>query len=189
MAEDHGVAIMITEAIRNRLLAYCEKAHQLETGGILIGHYTPLGDQAVITEVVGPPRDSMATQRSFIRGLHGLQRLINRAWRRREYYLGEWHFHPFSRPSPSDSDRRQMIAFSKDPAYRCPEPILVVVGGDPQIGGELGAGVVLKSKFRDLRPWASVRTPGRPSAGASEDDVAGRPNGDTSRRAASDPTA
>jgi integrative and conjugative element protein (TIGR02256 family) len=155
VAEDHAVAIMVTEAIRKMLLEHCEKAHQLETGGILIGHYTPLADQAVITEVTGPPRDSIASRWSFIRGLHGLQQLINRAWRRRDYYLGEWHFHPFARPIPSDRDRRQVIAFSKDPAYRCPEPILLVVGGDPGIGGELGVGVVLKGKFRELRPWAS----------------------------------
>jgi len=164
-AEDHSVAIMITEAIRRGLLRHCEKAHQVETGGILIGHYTPLGDQAVITEVSGPPPDSIASRWSFTRGLRGLQQLINRAWRRRNYYLGEWHFHPFERPTPSERDKMQIIAFSKDPAYRCPEPILLVVGGDPGIGGELGAGVVLKGKFRELRPWASARTPRHASAG------------------------
>jgi integrative and conjugative element protein (TIGR02256 family) len=159
VAEDHSVAIMITEAIRKTLLGHCETARQLETGGILIGHYTPLGDQAVITEVTGPPRDSIASRWSFIRGLHGLQQRINRAWRRRDYYLGEWHFHPFARPIPSDQDRTQIIAFSIDPAYRCPEPILLVVGGDPRIGGELGVGVVLKGKFRQLRGWVPVRAP------------------------------
>jgi integrative and conjugative element protein (TIGR02256 family) len=165
VAEDHAVAIMITEPIRKKLLGHCEKAHRLETGGILIGHYTPLGDQAIITEVTGPPRDSIASRWSFIRGLHGLQRLINQAWRRHDYYLGEWHFHPFASPIPGDRDRRQVIAFSKNPAYRCPEPILLVVGGDPRIGGELGVGVVLKGRFREMRPWTSVRTPGHASAG------------------------
>src|SRR6266567_2725653 len=99
---------MITGAIRKRLLAHCIKARQLETGGILIGHYTPLGDQAVITGVIGPPRDSIATPSVFIRGLHGVQKLINGAWRRRDYYLGEWHFHPFALPIPGGQDRRQI---------------------------------------------------------------------------------
>lgn len=165
VAENHAVAVMITEAIRTKLLEHCKKADQLETGGILIGHYTPLGDQAIITEVSGPPRDSIASRWSFIRGLRGLQQLVDRAWQRRDYYIGEWHFHPYARPSPSDRDRRQIIAFSEDRAYRCPEPILLVVGGDPTVGGELGIGVVLGGNFRELRSWASLRTRGHPPAG------------------------
>jgi integrative and conjugative element protein (TIGR02256 family) len=155
VAEDHSVAILITDAIRKILLAHCEQARRLETGGILIGHYTPLGDQAVITEATGPPRDSVAGRWSFLRGLYGLQGRINRAWRRQNYYLGEWHFHPFSSPTPSGRDRTQILAFAHDPAYRCPEPILLVVGGDPGSGGELAVGVVLDGKLRELRPWGT----------------------------------
>jgi integrative and conjugative element protein (TIGR02256 family) len=153
VANDHSVAIVLTRAIRESLMGYCVNAGQHETGGILVGHYTPLGDQAVITQVSGAPPDSKAGRSWFVRGFAGLQQLINVAWRRRNYYLGEWHFHPFAAPDPSDRDRQQILEFSRDRNYRCPEPILVVVGGDPAIGGELSVGVVLKGRLEGLRPW------------------------------------
>ena len=153
VARDHSVAIVVTQAIRESLLRYCVDAGQNETGGILIGHYTPLRDQAVITQLTGPPPDSTAGPTWFVRGVTGLQRLINRAWRRRDFYLGEWHFHPFAAAEPSDRDRRQILDFAKNPNYRCPEPVLLVVGGDPSAGGELSMVVVLKGIVEGLRRW------------------------------------
>jgi integrative and conjugative element protein (TIGR02256 family) len=153
VARDHSIAILITIAIRKALAQYCTQAGRHETGGILIGHYTPLGDQAVITKVTSAPRDSSAGRSWFVRGVAGLQQLINRAWRRRDYYLGEWHFHPFASPDPSDRDRRQIAYLSRDPDYRCPEPILIVVGGDPGTGGDLAVSVVLKGKLEELHEW------------------------------------
>jgi integrative and conjugative element protein (TIGR02256 family) len=153
VADDHSVAVVVTAAMRAVLLKYCTQAARKETGGIIIGHYTPLGDQAVITEVTGPPRDSQAGDSWFVRGLQGLQRRIDRAWRRRDYYLGEWHFHPFAQPVPSQRDRAQVLSFSKNAAYRCPEPILIVVGGDPRGRAKLWVGAMFGGKLRNLDAW------------------------------------
>jgi hypothetical protein len=52
-------------------------------------------------------------------------------WRRKDgYYLGEWHFHPFGEPSPSDTASSQMREIARSPQYRCPEPILLIISGD-----------------------------------------------------------
>lgn len=154
VSRGQSIAILITDSITQALLRYCGEAARNETGGILIGHYTPLGDQAVITQVSGPPRDSESGRSWFVRGIHGLQLLINRAWGRHEYYLGEWHFHPYASPAPSDRDKRQILVFAREPGYRCPEPILIVVGGDPAAGGDLSVSVVLNGKVQPLYAWA-----------------------------------
>ncbi len=153
VADDHSVAVSVLAKVQRTMIRHCRQARRRETGGILIGQYTGLGDRAIISEATGPPRDSIAGPTSFIRGIYGLQQRIDRAWRQQKYYLGEWHFHPLAPPVPSDRDRTQIMAFSSDPAYQCPEPILLVVGGDPAAGGEMAVAVVLNGTLRELGAW------------------------------------
>lgn len=111
-----------------QLLHFCRDAGDQETGGILTGHYSENYDTAQITGVTGPPLDSRASRAFFVRGVRGLQQLLNGLWRRRlGYYIGEWHFHPRGDGMPSATDREQMgeIAVSRD--YNCPEPVLIIV--------------------------------------------------------------
>ena len=55
------------------------------------------------------------------------QMLLN-LWRKREYYLGEWHYHPVGSAQPSAADARQMQDIAKDDDAQCPEPVLIVMG-------------------------------------------------------------
>lgn len=101
-----------------------------ETGGILVGYYTPAHDCAVVTALSGPPEDSVRGPRLFERGTKGIQRWISRLWReKRHFYLGEWHFHPGGEPVPSPDDVEQMQNLSKDKKLKCPEPVLLIVAG------------------------------------------------------------
>jgi integrative and conjugative element protein (TIGR02256 family) len=153
---DRHLGVILDDEVRSRLVEHCIKAGRKETGGILIGRYSDLHDQAIVTEVTGPPKDSIRRRFSFVRGLIGVQRRLDRAWRQRDFYLGEWHFHPFMAADPSDRDRTQIIDFSKDPAYACPEPILVVVGGDPEHEPEFQIAVVLGDDVIFLTPSAEA---------------------------------
>jgi integrative and conjugative element protein (TIGR02256 family) len=113
-------------------LDWCVRAEGVETGGILMGRYSAAHDCALVTEVLGPPGDSRSGPTWFVRGVAGLQAALNRAWgRRREYYLGEWHLHPSAAPTPSGVDYAQMAEVANTSSWRCPEPVLLIVGGDP----------------------------------------------------------
>jgi integrative and conjugative element protein (TIGR02256 family) len=103
-----------------------------ETGGILVGQYSRRHNDAVVTHISKPPDDSKRGASFFIRGIKGLQQLLNLFWKRKEYYLGEWHYHPFSHPIPSDIDNQQMIAFAQNKLLKCPEPVLLLIGGNPK---------------------------------------------------------
>jgi hypothetical protein len=44
----------------------------------------------------------------------------------REYYLGEWHYHPARRVEPDDVEQMEEIAASAK--YNCPEPLMFIFG-------------------------------------------------------------
>jgi len=125
-----GIEILSKEM--STILKYCSEAKRQETGGILIGYYTDGYNMAVITHVSAPPIDSKCSTNFFVRGIKGLQRLLNKLWQYKEYYLGEWHFHPYVAPIPSERDHHQMLTFSCKDTLKCPEPVLLIIGGDPK---------------------------------------------------------
>ena len=115
------------------MLDICRRAFPSETGGILIGVYNESLNCAMVGNATGPGRDARAGRTWFERGVAGLQELLRTHWQQRSgYYLGEWHFHPDAAPVPSPTDERSMRQFASSAQYRCPEPVLLIIGGDPQ---------------------------------------------------------
>lgn len=127
---DGRFGMQISKSVLRYILEACSSAGGLETGGILIGNYARDHDIAVIAQVTGPPSDSRRGVTWFFRGIKGLQRLLRRLWSNElSYYLGEWHSHPRGRAIPSEADARQMKQIAGDNASKCPEPLLLIVGG------------------------------------------------------------
>jgi integrative and conjugative element protein (TIGR02256 family) len=134
-----------------RILNHCKKASPNEIGGILVGYYSDDLRWAIVTAITGPPVDSIPGRISFYRGIKGLQKFLDSKWKKRQhYYLGEWHFHPYSSPIPSRSDNMQMINFANNRLLHCPEPILLIIGGDPIGEWELTAHVFVRNTKRGL---------------------------------------
>ncbi|MEQ9442146.1 MAG: Mov34/MPN/PAD-1 family protein [Cyclobacteriaceae bacterium] len=130
---DRLFGLSISNEYIEKIIAIAKRAGTCETGGVLIGRYTETQDCALLTQVVGPTQDSTAGRTWFRRGIKGLQRLIDHYWKsEHSYYLGEWHFHPFAPPAPSSQDLRQMNNIACSHSYNCPEPLLLILGGDPQ---------------------------------------------------------
>lgn len=113
------------------VLNSCRDFAPAETGGILVGYYNGVLDCAVVTDASERPSDSESGRTWLVRGTAGLQGWLDRLWSRskRRYYLGEWHFHPGGAPEPSPMDIKQMGKIARSPSYRCPEPVLLLVGG------------------------------------------------------------
>lgn len=136
---DRRFGLQVSSKSISKILEACREAGSVETGGILVGFYTELLDCAVVTDVSLPPTDSDSGLTWFRRGIVGLQRWLDQLWvRRRHFYLGEWHFHPHASPSLSKTDAIQMKTIALDAEYHCPEPVLLVVGGDPATAWEVG---------------------------------------------------
>jgi len=114
------------------MLRLCRRAGTLETGGILAGRYSPDLLCALINAVSGAPADSKRGPAFFERGGRNLQAWLDRRWAKHgEHYLGEWHYHPMSSSTPSSTDRHQLRLIAEGTRGGCPEPILLVLGGNP----------------------------------------------------------
>src|ERR1700733_11630273 len=128
---DNRFGIQLEVAHAASLLAECRRAGDQETGGILIGHYSRDHAMAFVTEVTSAPIDSKRGRTWFDRGIRGLKAKLQLSWRKANtFYLGEWHFHPGAPPNPSPVDSGQMASIAQSSLYACPEPVLLIVGGD-----------------------------------------------------------
>lgn len=121
--------VELSQVIIDKLYTICQNARNEETGGILIGSYSSDQLTAYITDVTGAPRGSIQTGTTFYRANTGLIDVLDTLWKQGVYYLGDWHFHPKARARPSRVDIIQMQQFSRDVRLKCPEPILVIIGG------------------------------------------------------------
>lgn len=122
--------VCFSEKIKQKLFELCSRATPKETGGILIGTYSKDQSTAIITTIVSAPKNSVSKQFSFLRGTKGLLKILDRSWDQGKYYLGEWHYHPNAQPIPSIQDKEQMVKLSQSKGLKCPEPILIIVGGN-----------------------------------------------------------
>ena len=115
------------------MLKECILAGHNETGGIVWGKYNATCDEAIIAGFSKAPSDSKMNRYSFMRGIAGLKKLLKSLWAQvdREYYLGEWHFHPFASAMASSVDVQQMFVHANDRKLQCPEPIMLIIGGHP----------------------------------------------------------
>lgn len=145
----------------------CRNAGRRETGGVLVGSYSKDLRVALISEVVGPAADSVGGRYTFSRGVKGLGARLLQLWKARKYYLGEWHYHPYASPAPSPQDARQMFDIASSERAKCPEALLIVVGGDPESDLMLHVELFTRAGERHLLPerHTDAASPGgRPGA-------------------------
>ncbi|MDP9479243.1 MAG: Mov34/MPN/PAD-1 family protein [Actinomycetota bacterium] len=130
-SEDGAFGASISPKTLTELLESCRDFAPAETGGILVGRYNDALNCAVVTDASERPPDSRSGRTWLLRGTAGLQGWLDRLWSssKRRYYLGEWHFHPGGAPEPSPTDIEQMGKIARSPSYKCPEPVLLLVGG------------------------------------------------------------
>lgn len=150
--EDEKYGMKICKKFINHILNHCQNASPNETGGIMVGYYSDDLRWAIITDITGPPNDSILKRFFLYRGTNGLQKLLNSKWKyKKHYYLGEWHFHPFSLPIPSQIDNMQMRSFANDRFLHCPEPILMILGGYPAGEWEITSYIFIKKIRKELK--------------------------------------
>ena len=114
-SDDGRFQVVFPRNLEFKILGLCSVAQGWETGGVLVGNYTPDCLTAIIMNATPPPKDSDAGRTWFHRGVAGLQRLFARLWSKpkREYYIGEWHYYPTSIVAPSPNDVHQMKNISR----------------------------------------------------------------------------
>lgn len=123
--------VKLPNQVLQQIYGMCRNSYPYETGGILIGKYSDDLKWAEIITITGPPTDSKRARSSFVRSTQGIIARLKSAWKKQQYYLGEWHYHPNASPRPSGLDLKTMFDLSKNEELHCPEPILLIIGGRP----------------------------------------------------------
>ncbi|MEK4197970.1 Mov34/MPN/PAD-1 family protein [Cytobacillus sp. FSL K6-0265] len=121
--------ISIPNEILIEVQKLCELSFPNETGGILVGSYSEEFKCADVSGIIVAPPDSKSGPTWFSRGTNGVKGELDRLWFKKKFYIGEWHYHPGSSSNLSSQDIKQMINISNNENYKCPEPILLIVGG------------------------------------------------------------
>ncbi|WP_214721220.1 Mov34/MPN/PAD-1 family protein [Exiguobacterium sp. s192] len=123
--------ISVSQDLINQLYKICESSLPNESGGILIGNYTKDCNLAVICQALPQPPDSRSGTTWFFRGIEDVKNKLDLLWEeKRQFYIGEWHYHPNNSSELSHQDIKQMISISNEESYKCPEPILMIIGGN-----------------------------------------------------------
>jgi len=135
VSSDNRFELCLPGELMDQVFARCSIAGSYETGGILVGKYSEDQRIAEVTAISDSPKDSVSGQTIFIRGIRGLCHWLQNLWRSNShYYLGEWHFHPGVNSRPSALDKGTMADIAREESYKCPEPILLIVGGSEARG-------------------------------------------------------
>lgn len=95
--------IHISDEVLLTLGKYKQKKHQNESGGIILGHVHE-NNIIYISKVSEPNASDKASQHGFERDKQSAQIIVDSEFHESEgkvIYLGEWHTHPESNPSPS----------------------------------------------------------------------------------------
>ena len=126
---------------------------EVETGGLSFGERNDAVGVVWVSEVDGPPPDSVATPDLFECGTVGTQQAhLNRELRSRGSvgYVGMWHTHPVSAPVPSTTDLGGMRKILSEGAVN-PSRSLLSILGTPHTRPLLGTYVFDRNDVRNYR--------------------------------------
>ena len=112
----HDWLITIDAGLGTRIRAMRDARLPFETGGILFGLVDIPAKSIHLVDASPAPPDSEERQGSFVRGMQGVEALIQGVRRKTDgqvRYVGEWHSHPpraSARPSPIDAHQIDWLA-------------------------------------------------------------------------------
>ena len=113
----------------------------LETGGLVSGELNEAAGVLWVSDVDGPPPDSIATADRFTCGVEGTSeaaRARHDRFRASVDCVGSWHTHPTSAPELSDVDITAAAQLLADPIAARRTCLLLILSGHPDRGA-LGA--------------------------------------------------
>jgi integrative and conjugative element protein (TIGR02256 family) len=113
--------------------------YQAEAGGLLLGRYIIDSSDIVVDLVTVPMRGDVRNRYSYLRRSRMHQILMEKAWTESKgtcTYLGEWHTHPESIPTPSSVDRHNWHCRLYEDTYEGESLFFLILGIDELVAWE-----------------------------------------------------
>lgn len=129
---------------------------RVETGGLIFGQRDDAAGVIWLTEVTGPPPDSVQSEAEFVCGTAGNDRFRAEKHSRGRgsiEFLGMWHTHPGGSAMPSERDILSMTALVLNDDPPLPKSLALIVGGTPddlELGGYVFDRADYKAPFVEL---------------------------------------
>jgi len=127
--EEPNRILKISEKVIKTFEKYEQKEGCSENGGILLGHVAR--DYVMIAEATTPTRFDFRTIITFVRVKIPAQLRINKVWKKSSgtlIYLGEWHTHRETNPTPSAQDKKMILKSLQETKMEIDFLYLIVVG-------------------------------------------------------------
>ncbi|MDD5013760.1 MAG: ThiF family adenylyltransferase [Atribacterota bacterium] len=130
---------VICQGLNEKKVFICKEAYELmkeevkstkdlETGGVLVGHINKNGE-FVIRKATLPGPKAIKKETYFLKDEEFTQKELENAFQNfgnKGLYLGEWHYHPQGKNSPSGIDIKSLTEIAKQDAYRIDSPLLII---------------------------------------------------------------
>ena len=140
-----GYEVRMSPTAWSEMLRWVEDSRKVrgsapETGGLLFGEYDDAAKIIWVREVVGPPPDSEHSPDLFLCGTVGTREAAEQLDRNSggsNRYVGMWHTHPRSLPTPSLTDRKGMERLLNEVPIPPRRTLLLILGrmaGRPSVG-------------------------------------------------------
>jgi len=114
------------------MIAEASRALPNETGGILLGYWSPKEDQVVIIVSTRPGPRAHHDLVKFVPDDEYQEHEIERVYAesgRRHVYLGDWHSHPDGEAALSRQDRKTLRAIAAHRAACLRHPLMGILAG------------------------------------------------------------
>lgn len=143
----NGGRLKVTAAVLRVMQGYAQHGHRAtEAGGVLLGRYLHGSADVVIDAVTVPMPGDKCSRYSFYRAKARHQAAIDAAWQASGgtcTYLGEWHTHPETHPTPSGIDTTDWRRRLRTDDYH--DELFFLIVGTVEIRAWSGNGLLLVS--------------------------------------------
>lgn len=129
-----GTILHIDDSVLMKMFQHMQtRESDTEAGGILLGKQLENREEYFLSDISEPTVKDKQKRFSFVRDKHSAQFIISQAWKETNgitNYLGEWHSHPESNPTPSNIDKNLIQQVINDHSNVFAKVFLVIVGLD-----------------------------------------------------------
>lgn len=143
----NGGRVKVTAAVLHVMQSYAQHGRcATEAGGVLLGRYLQGSDDVVIDAITVPMPGDKRSRYSFYRAKARHQAAIDAAWQASKgtcTYLGEWHTHPETHPTPSGIDTTDWRRRLRTDDYH--DELFFLIVGTVEIRAWSGKGSLLPS--------------------------------------------
>lgn len=151
LVEGDAVSVRISPMVDAQIRAAIAARPGVETGGVIVGRYSQVGNTFQVVDLLSAPPDSVFTAERFVLGVEGLRQSVRQLLEDSSgslYVLGTWHNHLApSGPSSLDAATAARLALHQF------LPVLMLIAhpeGYSFLTAELGGVVPAETQEREL---------------------------------------